>query len=201
MMPDNEDRAAALMGLDPFEAAALRQRRAVIRQPRAPREPTRQETWADIWENPTPHGLLDQIKSMAEGFRGAGRAMSGAYTVQPETPGQWSEADEFRAQHAQQQMRSDASALAGTIVLGSLPRVFARGAVDPNVLGSGVPPRQPPRLPMDADSIAARADAMGFRRDMPIEFGRAPIGEKVAAAAIDVNGRVFTGRNHTEAIS
>jgi hypothetical protein len=32
MMPDNERRADALMGLDPFEAAALRQRRAVLRQ-------------------------------------------------------------------------------------------------------------------------------------------------------------------------
>lgn len=180
----------------------MRQRRAVIRQPRVVPPPglTRQETLADIWDQPTPFGLVDIVKSFAAGVRGAGRAVSGDYAVQSETPGQWSEADEFRAQHARQQMRSDASALAGAIMLGSVPRVLARRTIDPDALGAGVPPRRP-RLPMDAESVAARADAMGFRRDMPVEFGRAPIGEKIAAAAIDVNGRIIRGSNHGEAIS
>jgi hypothetical protein len=62
-------------------------------------------------------------------------------------------------------------------------------------------PGRPARLPMDEASRIERADAMGFRRDMPLEYGRAPEGEKIAAAAIDVNGRIFTGRNHSEAIT
>ena len=53
---------------------------------------------------------------------------------------------------------------------------------------------------MDAASVAARAEAMGFRRDLAVEFGRAPIGEKIAEAAIHVNGRIFKGRTHTDAI-
>jgi hypothetical protein len=65
-------------------------------------------------------------------------------------------------------------------------------------LGSSA--RRPTRLPMDNASRMARADAMGFRRDTPIEYGRAPAGERIAAAAIDVDGRIFTGINHAEAI-
>jgi hypothetical protein len=61
-------------------------------------------------------------------------------------------------------------------------------------LGSGA--RRPPRLPMDQAARTARADAMGFRRDMPVEFGTAPAGEKIGEAAFNVNGRVFTGRMH-----
>jgi hypothetical protein len=129
MKSHNELLADALIALDPFEAAALRQRRAVMRRlhPALPSEPRRQESLGEIWNSSTPGSLVDMVKGVATGIRGAGRALSGAYTVQPETPGQWSEADEFRAQHARQQMQADASALAGTIVLGSLPRGVARG--------------------------------------------------------------------------
>jgi hypothetical protein len=93
--------------------------------------------------------------------------VSGAYTVQPETPGQWSEADEFRAQHARRQMQADASALAGTIMLGSVPRAVARGAADPNVLCAGVPPL----LPMDFAARMARARALGFNTEMRLYHG------------------------------
>src|SRR5262245_45835613 len=177
MTPDNERRADELMELDPFEAAALRQRRAVIRQPRAvpPSGSSGQETLADIWEQPTPFGLVDIVKGIAAGVRGAGRAVSGAYAVQPEIPGQWSEADEFRGQHARQQMRSDASALAGAVTLGSLPRVAFGNAAGPAILGagptgrprgersgavqwdSGVVNRTRSALPMDEASRMARA--------------------------------------------
>jgi len=170
MTADSNRFADVLM--EPFEAAALRQRRAAQRQLRGvlPSEPARQETLGEIWNSPTPGSLFDIAQGIASGFRGAGRALSGGYAVQPETPGQWSEPDEFRAQHARRQMQSDASALAGAVTLGSLPRVLARGAIDPNALGAGSPPR---RLSMDAESVAARADAMD---------------------------RVFTGRSHLAAV-
>jgi len=53
---------------------------------------------------------------------------------------------------------------------------------------------------MDEASRMARADVMGFRRNMPLEYGSAPAGEKIATAAINVDGRVFTGPTHSHAI-
>jgi len=102
MTADSNRFADALM--EPFEVAALR--RAAQRQLRGvpPPEPARPETLGEIWNSPTPGSLIDIAQGVASGFGGAGRALSGGYTVQPETPGQWSEADEFRAQHARQQM-------------------------------------------------------------------------------------------------
>jgi hypothetical protein len=65
-------------------------------------------------------------------------------------------------------------------------------------LGSAA--RRPPRLPMDEASRMARADAMGFRRDMPVEYARAPAGEKIKSAAIDINGRIFEAPMHYKAL-
>jgi hypothetical protein len=65
-------------------------------------------------------------------------------------------------------------------------------------LGSSV--RRPPRLPMDEGSRMARADGMGFKRNMPVEYATAPAGEKLATPAIDVNGRIFEGRAHLDAL-
>jgi hypothetical protein len=61
-------------------------------------------------------------------------------------------------------------------------------------LGSGM--QRPPRLRMDEASPMARADAMGFQRNMPLEFGTAPAGEKVKSAAFKANGRVFEAQMH-----
>ncbi len=46
----------------------------------------------------------------------------------------------------------------------------------------------------------ARADGMGFKRNMPVEYATAPAGEKIATPAIDVNGRIFEGRAHLDAL-
>jgi hypothetical protein len=64
----------------------------------------------------------------------------------------------------------------------------------------GAAARRPSRLPMDEASRMARADSMGFRRNMPLEYGSAPAGEKIAAAAFNVNGRIFTAPMHYEAL-
>jgi hypothetical protein len=53
---------------------------------------------------------------------------------------------------------------------------------------------------MDETSRMARADAMRFQRNVPVEYGVVPEGEKIATPAIDVNGRVFTGPTHAHAI-
>jgi hypothetical protein len=55
---------------------------------------------ASYWNDPAPGGLVEMAKSVVQGVRAPGRVLSGAYTVTPEVPGQWSEVDEFRAQHA-----------------------------------------------------------------------------------------------------
>ncbi len=57
-------------------------------------------------------------------------------------------------------------------------------------------------LPMDEASRMARADAMAFHRDMPLNFSTAPAGERVAAAAIKVNDKdkIFTGLLHADAV-
>ncbi|TAL08278.1 MAG: hypothetical protein EPO02_13325 [Nitrospirae bacterium] len=55
-------------------------------------------------------------------------------------------------------------------------------------------------LPMDQASRIARAGELGFRPSMPLQFGTAPEGEKIASAAINVNGRVFTGDSHFSAV-
>jgi hypothetical protein len=56
-------------------------------------------------------------------------------------------------------MQADASAFAGATTLGSLPRAIASGAINPNVVGAGVPPR---RLPMDHVSRMARRREQGY---------------------------------------
>ncbi len=71
---------------------------------------------------------------------------------------------------------------------------------EPPVMGIRAYHGSPHDLPMDDASRMARADALGFRRNMPISYGTAPEGEKIASAAIDIDGRIFTGANHYEAI-
>lgn len=46
----------------------------------------------------------------------------------------------------------------------------------------------------------SRADAMGMRRRMPVYGAVAPEGEQIAAAAVKVGDRVFTGPSHAVAI-
>jgi hypothetical protein len=46
----------------------------------------------------------------------------------------------------------------------------------------------------------ARATGMGFRPNMPLLFGSAPEGEKIAQAAINVNGNIFAGPSHFDAV-
>jgi hypothetical protein len=53
---------------------------------------------------------------------------------------------------------------------------------------------------MDEASRMARADQLGYRRNMPLEAATAPADEQIAAAAIKMNGRVFTGPGHYDAI-
>ena len=82
---------------------------------------------------------------------------------------------------------SDGSYLEGALA--------AAAAVPPFRLGRGAS-----KLAMDEASRIARAKEMGFRTDMPIAFGVAPAGEQIASAAINANGRIFTGATHFEAI-
>jgi hypothetical protein len=56
-------------------------------------------------------------------------------------------------------------------------------------------------LPMDTASRLARATSMGFLPDMPIKFDTAPLGEKIAAAALKLNDSIFTGTDHAEALA
>jgi hypothetical protein len=53
---------------------------------------------------------------------------------------------------------------------------------------------------MDEASRMARADAIGFRRGMPVYGSVVPEGEKIMQAAVKVGDRVFTGPNHAIAI-
>jgi hypothetical protein len=69
-----------------------------------------------------------------------------------------------------------------------------------NSLGAAGRRPPPPGLPMDAASRLARAEDMGMRLNMPLIFGRAPAGERIAAAAVRVGDRVFTGSSHAEAM-
>jgi hypothetical protein len=104
-------------------------------RPTAPRPPQDEsyarrlaDVFGSIWSDPAPNGLVGMVKAPVEAVPVARDIISGAYTVTPETPGQWSEIDEFRAQHARQRMREHASALGGAIMTGGMP--FApRGAL------------------------------------------------------------------------
>jgi len=55
-------------------------------------------------------------------------------------------------------------------------------------------------LPMDEASRIARAQNMGFRTDMPVSYGTAPANERIAAAALNVEGRIYTGPTHLDAM-
>ncbi|HEX2887180.1 hypothetical protein [Vineibacter terrae] len=46
----------------------------------------------------------------------------------------------------------------------------------------------------------ALADSMGFHRKLPAVFSLAPQGEKITSAAIKVDGRIYTGNTHADAI-
>lgn len=56
------------------------------------------------------------------------------------------------------------------------------------------------KLPMDEATRLARADAMGFRRDMPLLIGKAPEGEGISGAALVADGREFTAPSHYQAM-
>ncbi|HJQ57952.1 MAG TPA: hypothetical protein VJ890_13660 [Vineibacter sp.] len=68
------------------------------------------------------------------------------------------------------------------------------------VPGAGGAGRRAGKLPMDEASRMARADAMGFRRDLPAAIGVAPRNERVSLSAIHVDGQVFTGQGHVFAV-
>ncbi len=46
----------------------------------------------------------------------------------------------------------------------------------------------------------ALADSMGYHRKLPAVFSLAPQGEKITSAAIKVDGRIYTGTTHADAI-
>ncbi len=129
-----------------------------------------------------------------DALRLPGDVFAGRFAVRPEEDGQWSEADEYRARIADETIRSRATDLAGLAMLGASGA--PRGA-----LGSGPVRRRKAELPMDEASRLSRADDMGFRRDMPLKAGRAPQGETVGPAALSLEGRIFTGRTHSDAMS
>lgn len=134
-------------------------------------------------------------RSAYDALRLPGDLGTGRFAVEPEESGLWSEIDEWRARLADEAVRDRATDLAGLAMLGATGA--PRGA-----LGSGPvrPRRKAEPLPMDEASRMQRADAMGFRRDMPLEASRAPQGETIAEAALNVEGRIFTGRTHSDAI-
>jgi hypothetical protein len=93
----------------------------------------------------------------------------------------------------------DATNIAGLAT--ASPLAGARGAA---TLGSGAVRSarvaQAAALPMDEAARLARAQAMGFRSDMPLGFAVAPADEKIATAALNVNGRIYTGPSHMDAM-
>lgn len=130
------------------------------------------EAVAEMWNKP-PEGpsLIGMAKSMYEGFRAPGDAAAGAFTVQPETPGQWSEEDEFRAQHAKHTMNERAAGAAAGALTGSLPRAFVgQGGRDTLGMGfsrpgqpQGATPTPPPPMatPATAGELVETAGRIG----------------------------------------
>lgn len=121
-----------------------------------------------IWDNPAPGAisrgpldpsLIGMARGAVEGLQAPGRIMSGEFSVTPEVPGQWSEADEFRAQQARQTMQGNAGALAGTVMAGALPRVALGGGRGQLGMAGGRPgaPPPPPAPPGAGPASAAQA--------------------------------------------
>ena len=59
----------------------------------------------------------------------------------------------------------------------------------------------PSALPMDDAARMARADAMGFRRDMPLAAETVPADEALQAPAVQIEGRIFSGKSHGDAVA
>jgi hypothetical protein len=76
---------------------------------------------------------------------------------------------------------------------------IAMGATAPETRGVGLAAKAA-ELPMDAASRMARAQEMGFRLGMPLMGAQVPSDERIAQAALNVNGRIFTGNDHLEAM-
>jgi len=78
---------------------------------------------------------------------------------------------------------------------GGMP-MAARGAAGAfgGRLGTAAKPAMKESTPVE------RAEAMGFRANMPLAFGVVPEGERVASAAINVGGRIFKGPTHLDAM-
>jgi hypothetical protein len=82
---------------------------------------------------------------------------------------------------------------AALLTMGASAPFAERGAI-----GAGQVP--PSALRMDRASRYERADQLGFRRDMPLDMATVPADERIAAAAVKANGRVFTAANHSDAM-
>lgn len=85
---------------------------------------------------------------------------------------------------------------AGAIPARSAANELRMGIRAPHTFGAG----EGMPLPMDEASRIARAQALGFRPNMPIQYSTVPADEAVSQAAISLDGKIFTGQDHFAAI-
>lgn len=82
---------------------------------------------ADIWNNPSGGpSIIGMARGIYEGVRGPGDALAGKFGHQPQTPGQWTEEDQFLADLGQRQQQEAAGNLAGVVAASKIPGVAMR---------------------------------------------------------------------------
>lgn len=156
-----------------------------------------QPAWDGSITIPLPGGrsfkpsIIDLAKAAWEGIKAPGAALKGEFDVQPEVPGQISEADIERQRMATEREMASAGKLAGTLILGQAPGgifgappgslasgIARPGQARPGILPSaqvppaagappvpgGLPPAPPPVPPASPSQIVETAS----RLDVPI---------------------------------
>lgn len=112
----------------------------------------------------------------------------------------WQDVDPQGARAYEDDMRAR-SQYGPQMAMGMMGGTPFRGAPAGSIgMGAGAAKRVSEALPMDEASRLSRAQAQGFRPNMPLSFGLAPEGEQIASAAINVNGRIFSGASHFDAV-
>jgi len=110
---------------DEFLKLTPEQQDATIQEIAAAQQPQKDRTLVggvkEVWNNPDGQpSMIGMVRTLYEGARGPGDALAGKFGAQPQTPGVWSEEDEFRAQLGQKQLRQSAEGVAGLAVPGTL---------------------------------------------------------------------------------
>lgn len=152
-----------------------------------------------------PSGPADNMFPQTEAQKQAGRALvddlgtMAHHVIDPIVSAVMAPGDILAGKLTPNDPRFVDSAIGAAGLLGAGPLASAEEGTAAARMGFGGSSEKA-ALDMSPAARLARAKDLGFYTNMPVRFADAPADEKIAAAALNVDGQIFTGASHLDAM-